>query len=38
MRDTAREAETEAEEEAGSQRGEMWDSIPGPQDHALSRR
>ena len=35
MRDTLweREAETQAEGEAGSPGSPMWDSIPGPQDH-----
>ena len=38
MRDTDREAETQAEGEAGSLRGSpIRDSIPGPWDHALSR-
>ena len=32
MRVTEREAETQAEGEAGSP---MWDSILGPQDHVL---
>ena len=33
------EAETQAEGEAGSSAGSlMWDSIPGPWDHDLSRR
>ena len=35
MRDPQREAEMQAEGEAGSP---MWDSIPGPQDHALGGR
>ena len=35
MRDPQREAETQAEGEAGSP---MWDSIPGPQDHDQSQR
>ena len=34
MRDTEREAETQAEGEAGF----LWDLIPGPWDHALSQR
>ena len=39
MRDTHREAETQAEEEEGSLQGApMQDSIPGPQDHDLSQR
>ena len=38
MRDTEREAETQAEGEAGSMQGARWDSIPGPQDQALGRR
>ena len=38
MRDTQREAETQAEEEAGFLWGSpMWDSIPGPQDDDLSQ-
>ena len=37
MRDTEREAETQAEGEAGSSGSPMRDSIPGPQDHALSQ-
>ena len=32
-RDTQREAETQAEGEAGSLRILMWDSIPGPRSH-----
>ena len=36
MRDTEREAETQAEGEAGSLQGaQMWDLIPGPRDHDL---
>ena len=35
MRDTQREAETQAEGEVGSL---MWNSIPGPWDHNLSQR
>ena len=36
MRDPEREAETQAEGEAGSMQGALtWDSIPGLQDHAL---
>ena len=36
MRDTGREAETQAEGEADSLRGSlMLDLIPGPRDHAL---
>ena len=39
MRDTQREAGTQAEgEAAGSIQSPMRDSILGPQDHALSRR
>ena len=30
MRDTWREAETQAEREAGSSQGPIWDSIPKP--------
>ena len=40
-RETHTQAETQAEGEAGSLRGEpnpMQDSIPGPQGHALGRR
>ena len=35
MRDTQREAETQAEGEAGCP---MQDSIPGPRGHVLSQR
>ena len=39
IRDTQREAEIQAEGEAGSlQRSLMWDQIPGPRDHNLSWR
>ena len=39
MRNTEKEAETLAEREADSLQGSpMQNSIPGPQDHALSRR
>ena len=39
MRDTEKEAETQAKGEAGSLQGSlMWDLIPGPWDHALSPR
>ena len=37
--DTQREAETQAEGEAGSLQGNlMWNLIPGPRDHHLSQR
>ena len=39
MKDTQKEAETQAEGEAGSLQGTpMWDLIPGLRDHALSQR
>ena len=39
MRDIQREAEAQAEGEAGSLQGSlMQDSITGPQDHYLSQR
>ena len=40
MRDTDREAETQAEGEAGSLQGAQClpDSIPGPRDQHLSQR
>ena len=40
MRETEREreAETQAEREAGSTQSPTWDSIPGLQDHALDQR
>ena len=39
MRDTEREAETQAEGEVGSMQGSlMRDSILGPQDHNPSQR
>ena len=41
IRDTQREAETQAEGEGRSRPhagSPMWDSIPGPQDHDLSQK
>ena len=38
MRDTEREAEPQAEGEAGSMQDPEWDSILGPRGHALGRR
>ena len=38
MRYTQREAETQAEGDRLPVRSLIQDSIPGPQDHALSRR
>ena len=38
MRESEKEAETQAEKEAGSLGEPMCDSIPGPQDHDLSQR
>ena len=39
MRDTQREADTQAEREAGSPAGNsMWDSNPDLQDHSQGQR